>query len=182
MINKVVLGWHGKKSTVEFFFGTMLSNLLQKTGKAIYVTKLISPINLVENIHVLMPPSAEFEVGFKDWVNGVLEIAGHTNSDITFWGYKKTHQHVEQCLGKNHANLKITYRQAKCAQMLKVISRKFKKYDLLVIVKARKNTLSYDKDIKNIPEYVDNHFGESNIVVIYPEQEIKYNEALAVQI
>ena len=182
MINKVVLGWHGKKSTVEFFFGTMLSNLLQKTGKAIYVTKLISPINLVENIHVLMPPSAEFEVGFKDWVNGVLEVATHTNSNITFWGYKKTHQHIKDCLNKKSSNLNVTYRQAKCIQMLKIISRKFKKNDLLVIVKARKNTLSYNKEIKNIPEYMDNHFRDSNIIVIYPEQEIKYNEALAVQI
>lgn len=182
MINKIVLGWHGKKSTVDFFFGTMLSNLLQKTGKAIYVAKMLSPISLVERIHVLMPPSAEFEVGFQDWVHDMFDIVSHTNSSIVFWGYTKTHNNIKEFVEKFGMNVDVTYRQAKCSQMLKVISRKLNKQDLLVVVKARKNTLSYNKDIKNIPDHLDTLFKENNIVVIYPEQEIKYDEALAVQI
>jgi len=181
-INKVVLGWHDKKSTVDFFFGTMLSNLLQKTGKAIYVTRLTSPISLIDTVHVLIPPSAEFEVGFNEWVHDMHDITTHTDSNIVFWGYSKTHKSIEELIKKQSLKFEATYRHAKCSEMLKVISKRFKKQDLLVIVKARKNTLSYNKDIHNIPDHLDKLFKDRNIVVIYPEQEVKYDEALAVQI
>ena len=43
LITKVVLGWHTKMSTKDFFFGSLLENLIDKTGKAIFVTYLTSP-------------------------------------------------------------------------------------------------------------------------------------------
>jgi hypothetical protein len=66
--------------------------------------------------------------------------------------------------------------------MLNVIAKKLNKEDLLVIVKARAHTLSYNKDFRHIPLKLDELFPESNIVVVYPEQEIEYRDAMDVQV
>jgi Kef-type K+ transport system membrane component KefB len=173
MINKVVIGWHEKAVTKDFFFGSLLSNLLEKTGKTVYVARLNSPVSLINKIHVLMPPNTEYEVGFYEWVSDICDICSHTDSQMVFWGYENTHERIKQYLAKQKKSYEVVYRRAKCVEMLKVISRKLAPEDLLVIVKARKHTLSYNKEIRDIPDKIDEWFNDSNIVVVYPEQEIK---------
>ena len=176
------MGWHSRMATIDFFFGTLLENLLIKTGKAVYVVKLLSPVNLIDHVHVLMPPSAQYEIGFHDWVTDIIDISRQTSSNMTFWGYSDTHEKVQQVLEDEEAEGDATMRKAECGDMLKVISRKLQPNDILVVVKARKNTLSYNKDLKYVPEQLDKYFHSSNIVVIYPEQEIVYKDALDVQV
>jgi Kef-type K+ transport system membrane component KefB len=181
-ITKLVMGWHSRMATIDFFFGTLLENLLIKTGKAVYVVKLLSPVNLIDHIHVLMPPSAQYEIGFRDWVTDIIDISRQTTSNMTFWGYSDTHEKVQQVLKEEEAEGDATMRRAECGHMLKVISRKIQPNDILVVVKARKNTLSYNKDLKYVPEQLDKYFHSSNIVVIYPDLEIVYKDALDVQV
>jgi len=181
-INKVVLGWHKKTPTKDFFFGSLLNNLLQKTGKAVYVSRINSPVNLIRKIHVLMPPNTEFEVGFYEWVSDICDICGHTGSQMIFWGYEDTHEKLKQFFAKSSKKFDVVYRRAKCLEMLNIISKKLELEDLLVIVKARKQTVSYNKDIAKIPEKLDQLFPDNNIVVVYPEQEIKYQDVIDVQV
>ena len=181
-INKLVMGWHGRMSTIDFFFGTLLENLLLKTGKAIYVVKMLSPVNLIDHIHVMMPPSVEYEIGFRDWVTDILDISRQTSSAVIFWGYTATHDKIRSLLSELDNPGDIQFRRAECGHMLKVISGKIETNDLLVVVKARKNTLSYNKDLKHVPEQLDQYFKSNNIVVVYPEQEIVYRDALDVQV
>ena len=180
-INKLVIGWHDKTPR-DIFFGSLLNNLLQKTGKTIYVTRLSSPVNLVNKIHVLMPANAEFESGFYEWVSDVCDICNHTDSQIIFWGHQETHESIRQYLSQVNETYDVVYRTGKCYHMLNVIAKKLNKEDLLVIVKARPHTLSYNKDFRNIPLKLDELFPESNIVVVYPEQEIEYRDAMDVQV
>lgn len=182
MITKVIMGWHGKISTKDLFFGTILENVLQKTGKMIYVSRINSPLNLIENIHVLIPPAAELEIGFKEWINSILNISKQSTSKIYFWGYEHTHQKIKDHIKTTNISNDIAYRSAKCPTMLKVISKKLNNEDLLVIINARKNSLSYNKHIKQIPFHIDELIDSSNIVIIYPEQETIYTGTIDLQV
>ncbi len=182
LITKVVMGWHGKVRTKDVFFGTILENVLQKTGQMVYVTRIKSPINLIENIHVLIPPAAELEVGFKDWVKSILNISIQSTSKIHFWGYEHTHKKIKELVKSTDISNDISYRSAKCPSMLKVISKKLKKEDLLVIINARKKSLSYNRYIKQIPYQIDDLVDDSNIVIIYPEQETVYTGTIDLQV
>lgn len=181
-ITKIVMGWHGKSTTKSFFFGTLLKNVLEKTGKMIYVTRLNSPINLMENIHVFMPPASEFEIGFLEWVDSVLNISIQTNSKITFWGYKQTHQKIQSIIENFKYIQDVEYKYALCSNMFQLISEKIQENDLLIIISARKNTISYNKHIKQIPNQIETYFDDSNVLIIYPEQETVYRESIALQV
>jgi Na+:H+ antiporter len=182
LITKVIMGWHGKVKRKDLFFGTILENVLQKTGKMIYVSRLTSALNLVENIHVLIPPAAELEIGFKDWINSVLNISSQASSKIHFWGYEYTHQKIKEYISILNATNDVDYRSAKCPSMLKVISKKLKNEDLLVVINARRNSLSYNKHIKQIPYNIDELVDDCNIVIIYPEQETIYTGTIDLQV
>jgi Kef-type K+ transport system membrane component KefB len=182
MITKVIMGWHGKINKKDLFFGTILENVLQKTGKMVYVSRIQSSLKLIENIHVLIPPVAELEIGFTEWVNSILNISRQSSSKVFFWGYEHTHQKIKEHIGNLESNYDIEYRTAKCPSMLKVISKKLNKEDLLVIINARRNSLSYNRHIKQIPYHIDEHVDNSNVVIVYPEQETIYTGTIDLQV
>lgn len=182
LITKVVLGWHTKMSTKDFFFGSLLENLIDKTGKAIFVTYLTSPLNLIEKAHILIPPAAELEIGFTDWVNSVLKISSQSSCKIYFWGYEHTHHKIKELIGARKIPNDIQYRRTKTIIMLKVISKRILSNDLLIVINARRNTLSYNRHIKQIPYQLDVHKKNTNTIIIYPEQEIIYKESFKLQV
>jgi len=180
-ITKVVFGWSGKLKTIDIFFGTLIENVLAKTGKMIIVTRITKPINLVENIHILVPPAAELEIGFSEWINTVLILSKQLNSKIYFWGYDQTHLKIKEQLKNNRTFSDPVFRTAKCPSMLTIIAKKFLENDLLVIINARKLSLSFDRQVYQIPNRIDEHFKDSNFIIIYPEQETIYKEAINLQ-
>jgi hypothetical protein len=91
---------------------------------------------------------------------------------------EKIKEHIKNIDFKNDIN----YRTAKCPTMLKVISKKLQDEDLLVIINARRNSLSYNRHIKQIPYHIDEHVDKSNIVIIYPEQETIYTGTIDLQV
>jgi len=181
-ITKIILGWHSKMTTKELFFGSLLKNVLDKTGKTTFVININSPLNIFEKIHVVMPPAAELEIGFNEWIDSVLNISRESMAKIYFWGNNFTHEKIKQYISNKKVPNEIDYRRAKCIALLKVVSKRITKNDLLIVISARKNTLSYDKHIRQIPYSLDVHTDGLNVVVIYPEQEIFYKESFELQI
>ncbi|OFX85734.1 MAG: hypothetical protein A2W99_05835 [Bacteroidetes bacterium GWF2_33_16] len=181
-ITKVIMGWHGKVTTIDFFFGTLLENVLAKTGQMIIVTRIIKPINLIENIHVLIPPAAELEIGFVEWARTVFSLVKQTNSKLYFWGYDQTHISIKELIKKSKIQSDVVFRSATCPAMLKLISKKFIDNDLLVVINARKNSLSFNRQVYQITSNIDAQFVDSNFIIIYPEQEILYKETINLQV
>ncbi|MCG8411164.1 MAG: cation:proton antiporter [Bacteroidales bacterium] len=181
-ITKVVMGWQGKVRASDLFFGTILENVLQKTGKMIYVNRIQSPLNLIENIHVLIPQVAELEVGFTEWVNSVLNIAQQSTSKVYFWGYEHTHEKIKEYVSTSGWVSDIEYRTAIHSSMINIVSSEFNKDDLLVVISARKNSLSYNKYIKQLPDIIDDYFTNCNILIVYPEQKTVYTGTIDLQV
>ncbi len=170
-ITKIILGWHGRSTTIEFFFGSLLDNLIQKTDKAVYVLKLASPLRLINNIHVYVPSLAERETGFTDSVHTLRNLALQTNSNLTFWGHNGAESSLKQIMPNGAQKGSYHFRKAPSPSMIGRIAQKLVPSDMLVILAARKNTISYSKVTTHIPKQLDRYFQKHNILIVYPEQE-----------
>ncbi|MBS3806083.1 MAG: hypothetical protein KGY60_01140 [Bacteroidales bacterium] len=129
-----------------------------------------------------MPTNTEYEEGFYEWVSEICDIYGYTDNQMVLWGYEHTHEKLKQYFAKSTKTFDVVYRLAKSIDVLKVMLKKLKNEDLLAIVKTRKHTVSYYKETGQIPEKLDRLFTDTNIEVVYPEQEIKYEDAMDVQV
>jgi len=170
-ITKVVLGWHGRSNTIEFFFGSLLENLIQKTEKAIYVIKLITPFRLINKIYVYIPPLSHKESGFTNCLHTINKIAQQTNSSTYYWGDKNTLETIQlefEELLTEHATF---FHYISSSRSSKHIAEHIKKTDLLIILSARKNSVSFSKTIAHIPKQLDRYFTHHNILIMYPEQD-----------
>ena len=66
--------------------------------------------------------------------------------------------------------IRCEFRQAEDWDDFILISGKILNDDLLIVIGARVNSVSYNQDIAGMPTFLQRSFATTNIAVIYPEQ------------
>ncbi len=169
---KLVIGWNGKTSAKNLFFGSVLDNLLEKTGKMILVTKLVYPLNTIKKLVVVMPPYADAETGFNDLLGTLRILARQTTGKIHFFG----DEHVLQVVGERFKKAKPVI-ETVCEPFsdwedFLILSREVSDHDLLLVVNARPHTISHNLHLDRVPKYLAKHFSKISFIVLYPEQKL----------
>jgi len=170
MINKIVLGWNGKITTTNFFFGSIIENLIGSTEQMVMVVKVSNPLNTTNRIVVDLAENAECEAGFNAWLAVVKVIATRTSSSLLFTGYEKSLAEIRDFLETEVTNIKIEYKISHSAHPIIDQSRIVNIQDLYVVVAARHRTLSYEHYFEHMPRDLARHFEDKNFIIIYPEQ------------
>ncbi len=179
MITKIVLGWNGKITTSNFFFGSIIENLLGNTEQMVLVVKNISPLKRIKNLIITVPENAEYETGFGAWVETMKIIASRTSSAIEFYASEKTLQHLKGHFNVGETNLKVEYRLADLLNPVADNAHLVTEHDLFVVIAARRSTLSYTHYLENMPRDMARHFETRNFIILYPEQKTTQSHSLS---
>jgi Kef-type K+ transport system membrane component KefB len=170
-ISELVMGWTDKYSTVDRIFGSVLENVLPSSEQMIYVTKLIQPLNTFRRICVVIPPYAEYEIGFVKWLHNVFLLARQTVQECVFWGEKNTLLKIESLYkAKYIGGLKTSYSEFTDWENFEAIEKDISTTDLTIIIEARKGSVSYHNEFENIPKKLVKHFSSFSFIIIYPQQ------------
>ena len=170
MITEVVLGWNAKITAKDKIFGSVLDNLLRKTGEMMLVAKLVQPVSTIAGIKVVVPPRAEYERGFACWVKTVHTLAKQTSAPVTFYSKEFTSTRIKKALKEANASIEVMYEVFDDWRNLNTLKLDLVKDDLLVIVSARLGSISYHSYLPDVPKQLSKHFRVHNFLVIYPEQ------------
>jgi hypothetical protein len=170
MINKIVLGWNGKITTTNFFFGSIIENLIGSTEQMVMVVKISNPLNTTSRIIVSIPENAEREAGFFTWLNMIKIMAYRTSASLLFSGYENSHSEIRNFLETEDSNIKIEYQTSHSAHPIIDQSRIANIQDFYVVIAARRRTLSYEHYFEHMPRDLARHFENKNFIIIYPEQ------------
>lgn len=182
MITDVVLGWPDKSTTTErlfgSIFGTTLDNVLQSVWENIYVCDFHYPLNATRKLVLVMPKNAEYEAGFLHYIQKVFLLSKQIGARLLLCCCAKTQAAVEAYLQQFKLNIEITFKPFSNIEELLKLEKDITKNDLLMVVAARKGTLSHHPYLDGMPGRLNKHFPANNIVLIYPEQtEMDYIEA-----
>jgi Kef-type K+ transport system membrane component KefB len=168
-INCIVLGWSGQSGTARYFFGTIVSNLLNNCQQMILVTNLISHILQFKKIYVVVPRNADHEVGFYGWLTMMLLLQRNTAGELLFIGDAHTLANISGmkeagALAEKHFRILYDFPD------MQTLSGELNVEDLFVVISARPNTVSYSRKLAVMPRVVTRYFGHTNSVILYPEQ------------
>jgi hypothetical protein len=170
MINKIILGWNGKITTSNFFFGSIIEKMIGIMEQMVIVVKISVPVNTTKRVVVIIPENAECEVGYTAWLNVLKIIATRTNSDLLFTGSEKSISETRTSLIDDGFKLKIEYEISDSLHPLVDIAQRCNNKDLLIIIAARRHTLSYSHYLEHMPRDLARHYENKNFIIIYPEQ------------
>ena len=169
-ITDLIVGIHHKANIVDTFLGGTITSLINGTSNQnliIYGPK--KPINAVKRLIVAVPQMAELEVGFDLWFDRIKNIASQLSIPIIFYANKITTEALKkQC--EIHSSLNVSFRELASWEDFLIISKDMKHSDTLIVITARKATVSYNNLFEKIPYYLNKYFTDNNFLLIYPQQ------------
>ncbi|MFX1704133.1 cation:proton antiporter [Chitinophaga sp. CC14] len=174
LISDVILGWTDKTSTTDRWlgniFGTTLDNVLQRVWETVYVCNFHSPLNTTKKMVLVMPPNTEYELGFLHYMQKMFMLAKQAGARLLVFCNEKTQTITTAFAEQTKMSVDLSFRQFDTIEDFLILSREITRDDLVVVVTARKSTLSYHAYMDGIPAKLERHFKDNNVILLYPEQ------------
>lgn len=167
-ITDLVIGLHIKKEISESFLGSLTESVLKNCDATAFIYKPVQPIATIIRHFVVIPEDAEREVGFPFWLLKVWNISRHTGARLMFYGTEKTLRIIRDI----HANhpIEAEFHVFGNWDDFLILSRDIKSDDNLFIVLSRENFVSYQKNMANIPKYLNSYFQANSFILVFPVQ------------
>jgi len=165
-----VMEWNAKITTNERIFGSILDNLLAKTGQMVLVARLVQPVNTLKAIRVAVPPRAEYEPGFSCWITLLHTLAKQTSAPLIFYAKEITSQRIDKVFREMNTSQEVSHVVWDDWNNLISLKPDLEQDDVLVAISARQGSISYHSYLSRLPKQLSRHFRVHNFVVIYPEQ------------
>ena len=167
-ITDLVLGLHVKKGISESFLGHLTEGILTKNNTTTFVYKPAQPISTIKRHIIVIPKNAENEIGFPFWLLKIWNIGRNTGAKLMFYGHQKTIAEIKEIHSKHP--VEAEFKIFEDWDDFLILSRDIKSDDGLIIILSREKKISYQNNMKNIPNYLNKYFGNTSFILVYPMQ------------
>jgi Kef-type K+ transport system membrane component KefB len=164
---ELILGFHKKETANDTFLGNVLPEVLNSVDCQVVIARMDIPLNTVRAIHITFPAKAEFEAGFSYWVEETARMASGLGCRIMFHGHPDTLVRIKDEL-KNHAPIETAFFETDGGNDLKRLAQLIHKDHLLIIVSARKGSISFRPSLDHIFVQLQRDYQDTSFLLFYP--------------
>ena len=168
--SEIVMGMHVHTDINPRFWGEFIQSLYNGLNRQIMLTRFVQPMSTLRRIQVAVPSRAEFEPGFHRWLERLSRLAGELDCRIQFHGRNESLVLIAQYVNNRHSNVRAEYTPMEHWNELPKLAAGISEDHLLVVVTARKGTISYKNALERLPDELQKHFSGKNLMIIFPDQ------------
>jgi Kef-type K+ transport system membrane component KefB len=165
----IVISNRATNSSSNFLFGTIYNNLLAKTQQAIFLSKIIQPIHSFKRVLIIFTPNAALEHSFKRSAQKVQSILRQVGNRPTIFADDKTIEQFKKVANDKNGSFYVYRTLSNFENIDDVISKEINADDLILIVSARKQTVSHNFAVDNLQKNLIKNLEFQSSVVLYPE-------------
>lgn len=169
-ITELVLGIHRRTSIIDSFLGEKIEQLLRSTNRMVVMSRCFIPLATVTRILVAVPKKAQFETGFRRWVQAVGNLGRQVGCRVEFWCEDSTAPLIRTVITHSKLGIRMSFSTVASYDDFVIKSSEINDDDLLIVVSARRSSVSFDSDMDAVPEYLQKYLAGNNLIVIYPGQ------------
>ena len=166
----VIIGLHYKANIVDSFFGVLTESLLKGLHREVMVARFLMPLNTLRRIVVAVPPKAEYEAGFQKWVEHFCRMGSTLNCRVHFFANEQTTRLLQALIAKKHSSTMTDFSRLDDWDDLLILTGHVNYDHLLVVISARRGSISYDSSFEKLPSQLGKYFTNSSLIVLYPDQ------------
>ncbi len=174
MADIIILGWSRHAGFFDKLIGEKIESILNNTDKTVLVCHVEKPIVLNKRVVVTVPPLAEHENGFEQWLSKISKLAQELSVTVQFYCNEATKGGINDVVKKAKLSAAFQISEFEDWEDFLILSRHIKEDDLFILVSARKGAASYMGLLERLPDKLEKHFSANNKVIIYPQQ---YNQS-----
>lgn len=167
---EIMLGFHRKSNIVDTFYGSMAEQLIDSCHKMVLMSRCFIPVETVTAIYVVVPRKAEYETGFHLWVSRVAMLGANIEAKVIFVCHPSSREFIETVIAEDKVEVDRAYEPVYAFDDFILLSGQIEADDLLVVIGARKGSISAGSELSALPGFLQRHFASSNLMVIYPRQ------------
>ena len=178
-VTDVVIGLHRKVNIVDSFFGNLADSLLKGLHREVMIAKFLMPVNTLRRIIIAVPPKAEYEAGFQKWVEHFCRMANILGCRAHFFANEQTLGYLQQLVKKKYGLTMTDFSRLDDWGDLLLLTGQVNYDHLLVIVSARRGSISYDPAFEKLPAQLGKYFSDNSLIILYPDQLGEPQEAIS---
>ena len=167
-ITDLILGLHINKGISESFLGNLTDGILTKCNITTLIYKPAQPFGTIKRHIIIVPESAEKEIGFPFWLIKVWNIARNSGAKLLFYANNDTLKVIQEIQSKHP--IECDFEEFSNWDDFLILARNFRKDDNLIIILSRKEKPSYHSNMTKIPTYLNRYFKDTSYILIYPMQ------------
>ena len=169
-VTDVIIGLHRKVNIVDSFFGVLAENLLKGLHREVMIAKFLIPINTIRRIIIAVPPKAEYEAGFQKWVEHFCRMGGTLGCRVHFFANEETTVQLQALVKKKYGQTLTDFSRLDDWGDLLILTGQVNYDHLLVVISARRGSISYDSSFEKLPAQLSKYFSNNSLIVLYPDQ------------
>lgn len=169
-ITELIVGLHRRTRIIDSFLGEKIEQLLRSTNRMIVMSRCFIPLNTVSRLLVAVPKMAQFETGFRRWVQAVGNLCRQIGCRVEFWCDDSTAPLIRTVITQSKLGIRMSFATVASYDDFVLKTAGITDDDLLIVVSARRSSVSFDSDMDSVPEYLQRYLAGNNLIVIYPGQ------------
>jgi Kef-type K+ transport system membrane component KefB len=166
-ITDILISYKAQQSGGGKLFGNIATNLLAKSKQAIIISKILQPLNTFQRVIVVLSPNAELENGFRRSATKINSLLRQLGTTIILKGLKTTLDAFAEHINDRKS---VFYRYEALPSFEHYDAlQDVKEDDLFVFLNARKQTLSYEFRVDEMPRRMNRQHEFTSFVIFYPD-------------
>jgi hypothetical protein len=147
-----------------------MQNLLEDTNQTIFAVRNHFPLNTVDNIIVLLPENAEYELGFRKSLSTLINLSKNINAKLIFYGFSRTLNIIQNFILKNSGTSQFSLKLLLELKDIENLDERIGNDDMLIAFLPRPKSVSHNIIYDNLIEELAENTEKNNFVILYPEQ------------
>ena len=169
MANLILLPWPTSQSMVDKFMGEKIESIITYTDKTLFIADINQPMLYYTRLILVVPPMAELENGFTQWMNKILLLTKELNLKIKSFCTSTTFEEMKKFEKYLGYSIEMEYNEFTEWEDFLILSRHVREQDFLLVVSARKGSVSHMSKLEGISGKMEKHFTNSKMI-IFPQQ------------
>ncbi len=166
-ISDILITYKPHQTTSNIMFGNIAGNLLSKSKQGIIISKILQPLNTFERLIVVLTPNAELENGFTRAVTKINCLLKQLGSNSVLYGLQSTLDSFANISGDKKKTFYKYIPVSTFENFDQAIPPKTD--DLFILLSARKQTLSYNFHVEDLPRKLNRNNEFTSFVMFYPD-------------
>lgn len=168
--SEIIIGSHWEDGQPIFSFNDNLTDLLTRVSRQIIIVAQRRAVSTIRQIHVVVPPDADLEIGFGRWLMHVCRLARQLDCLITFYSTNTAWERISNICTTHYKTVHPAHAVFTSLEQLPTLKNSVHDDHLLVFISAREGSFSWQPAMQRIPEFIRNTFNECSTMLIYPDQ------------
>ncbi len=167
---EMMIGLHSRSHLGDIFYGKTAQALISGIDRQVSVLRCTCPLYTLRRIHILVPPKAQYEGGFTRWNDRLARLAAQLDCRLVYYAPQKTLDCIRAYMTEKHADSRFTEHPFTDWRNLVSMASAVAPDHLVVVIAARRGTLSYQPRLDTLPDLLERYFSNKSLMIVYPDQ------------